>query len=638
MVSIIPIQLIIILFSIVATSAVVCPPGFIKQSPDNDTIPMCKCIDGSYRNIISCNDINGNITAYIMRGGWIGNYSGQIVAGFTPYFFLPSDTPDIMLPADWSEVDEVLCSPLHRKGVLCGTCENGFGSSLEISLFQCVKCTQIESRVNWIWYLFLEYFPLTLLFLVLLLFDLHVTSGGGSAFIFFAQMITTTFDIRSDGVLPLNTLTHNHTDVIITLYRLPYGIWNLEFFSILASPYCLSPKLGTYGMMFINYGIAIYPLFLIIIFSFMVWLYERGLTPIVIICRPLHKCLVWLKQKWKFHQSIIGVFATFITLSYSKFILTSIFLITSNELYDERGDVSITNIPYYNGNTEFSDTKLIVMYIIAVVILLIYVVFLPILLVSPSLLQALHRVTGWNWLVRYLPWGRTQEFLQGFHGCYKDGSTNKDCDYRWYSGFFLVLRAVFFLIYAFTPNLMIQYTIQGTICISIMFLLTATKPFRKEIHNILHIGVFCILGVSNGISILHVYRMVIRYRISLPLFVIQYIMIFIPLIFVVLVITYHIWKCNRLSLCRHGNQSISKSKNSSTLQEILEQEEEEKRQSDFKDDVTDFLRFTEKSGRLKRSSRESTWFVSTPTDSHDGSSSYETSGHGYKYGSILVNN
>ena len=61
---------------------------------------------------------------------------------------------------------------------------------------------------------------------------------------------------------------------------------------------------------------------------------------------------------------------------------------------------------------------------------------------------------------------------------------------------------------------------------------------------------------------------------------------------------------------------------------------------DERDDLLDFLDFTEATGRLKRSSREATWFVSSDSKrsflmSNDSINDSDESSH-YKYGSILA--
>ena len=51
-------------------------------------------------------------------------------------------TPDyITLPVSLNELNDYMCGPLNRKGLLCSECEDGFGYSLSSFTYKCVNCT-----------------------------------------------------------------------------------------------------------------------------------------------------------------------------------------------------------------------------------------------------------------------------------------------------------------------------------------------------------------------------------------------------------------------------------------------------------------------------------------------------------------
>ena len=68
----------------------------------------------------------------------------------------------------------------------------------------CVPCDAHSSKVNWIYYLLAIYVPLLVIFLVIIVFNIHLTSGPLNSFILFAQVISTTVDINLQGLAPLN--------------------------------------------------------------------------------------------------------------------------------------------------------------------------------------------------------------------------------------------------------------------------------------------------------------------------------------------------------------------------------------------------------------------------------------------------
>ena len=581
---------------VLSSSIQSCPPGLSLQDDG-----LCTCIEGSYNSIITCGPTcNISKTPSIIRGGWIGNYSGEIVGGLSFYRFSATVTEGTVLPSDWSDIEEVLCGGLHRKGIGCGDCIKGYGPSTDIYDYECVKCTSNDSRVNWLWYILLEYIPLTVMFVVLVIFDINATSGAGNAFIFFAQMVTTIFDIIQEGIVPVDVLTSNHTHAIRAVYQLPYGIWNLEFFSVLAPPFCLSQDIGTYGIIVMNYAIGLYPIFLIFLSTMVVWLYGKGLSAAVVWCKPVYYCILRIQRKWEFRRSMLGVFATFITLSYTKMLLTSVKLVMPEPLYTSstKGHIAHANVPAFNGNLKFTDPNVIAMYILAIVILTVYIAVLPCLLATPSLVKALHRKTKWEWLAKILPWGRVQQFLEGFHSCYVVSGKR---DYRWFSGLFLVLRGTFFLAYAFTSVMAASMLISG-LCFVAMVIITWTRPFKVSHHNTLNVAMFCVLGLINSANTFNAYRSVMWLPTWAVLFWLEYLLVLLPLLVIMVSVIKSI-KRRCVKTTPTNRESIEAMPHSSNSKEY----EDERKDSLMEgDDTFDFLRFTEDTGRLKRTHRDVT--------------------------------
>ena len=73
-----------------------------------------------------------------------------------------------------------------------------------------------------------------------------------------------------------------HTLLIMTLMMsvagvvaIPFGVWNLYFFQLVYKPFCLHPNLSIVQIMCLDYAIAVYPLLLIVVLTFMLFkLYE----------------------------------------------------------------------------------------------------------------------------------------------------------------------------------------------------------------------------------------------------------------------------------------------------------------------------------------------------------------------------
>ena len=587
-------------------------PGFTPDPSSHG----CICIDNAYAGLLSCSFNNGTFEASVLRGTWLGNYTvngNSVILGGVSLFLLYTSNESIPLPSTWEELKggDYFCEPFHREGVLCGSCQPGYSQA--INYYDCIECSAGEAIANWFLYIALEFLPMTLFFGVLLFFDVKTTSGPGTAFIFYAQMINTCFDIGLDNILiRLKPALRN----LILTYKIPYGIWNLNFFSILTEPFCILHGLDLYGILLIKYISAFYPLLLILLVTLLVKLYDRGYRPIVYICRPFHRCLAFAQRIGNCRTSAINAFAIFIVLCYTKVVFIGFDILATNYLYNSKGDIVVNNLPYFDSTVSFSSPVMIGLCMATALVLLVFGLIFPILLLLPSVLQLGYHLTKWDCFANCMPWGRMQEFLQQFHGCYRDGTSeegereyNVFGDRRFFSSLYLLIRLIMFITYAFTPSDAYQYSIQTVLCFVMIFLLAGLRPFKKNRDNILNIGVFCLLGTICSLLAFNEYEINEMYEdISIYLLVCQYALMICPLVVVGVYFSIKLVKkitkqyrmkrrrsTNPLSSLYGSSRNSHSSINTKTCEEELD------------NDLPDFLDFTEESGRLRE--RDSLWQV-----------------------------
>ena len=53
----------------------------------------------------------------------------------------------VLLPNNLSELNDYMCGPLNRKGLVCSECADGFGPSVTSFGYRCVKCKDVWNRV-----------------------------------------------------------------------------------------------------------------------------------------------------------------------------------------------------------------------------------------------------------------------------------------------------------------------------------------------------------------------------------------------------------------------------------------------------------------------------------------------------------
>ena len=125
------------------------------------------CNDTTQETLISagyCMSYN-DTTKYTVAGGCpFTNHHGNAQIY---YFTLPKDT---------FELNSFMCSSLNRTGLLCSQCQKGLGPAVLSYTWQCVEC--FDKQYGWLVYLAATLFPTTILCLLVMVFQLHVTSRG----------------------------------------------------------------------------------------------------------------------------------------------------------------------------------------------------------------------------------------------------------------------------------------------------------------------------------------------------------------------------------------------------------------------------------------------------------------------------
>ena len=90
------------------------------------------------------------------------------------------------MPTNVSQLDEVMCGPYNRRGLLCGECKDGYGPAVYSFDMTCANC--LWSRYAISLYLFLQFVLTTLIFLCFVVFRFNITSGPLLGYVLFCQI------------------------------------------------------------------------------------------------------------------------------------------------------------------------------------------------------------------------------------------------------------------------------------------------------------------------------------------------------------------------------------------------------------------------------------------------------------------
>ena len=162
----------------------------------------------------------------------------------------------ILLPNNITELNAYMCGPLNREDYLCNKCKRGYGPPVISESASCIDTCYL-CKGTWITkgillYLAVKFIPLTLFYLLILIFQIRLTSAPMTCFIMYSQLVVLGFydecgleSTISESVFSQmkftdkgNTL-RTGTKILLTLY----GVFNLDFFSYFLPLFCISSRL-----------------------------------------------------------------------------------------------------------------------------------------------------------------------------------------------------------------------------------------------------------------------------------------------------------------------------------------------------------------------------------------------------------
>lgn len=528
-----------------------CPPGYRLNSTSMNDEKFChncmKCEFAHFPYI----ETDGTLKSKIQRGNWIGydNTSSfnetKMLSGSC--FYCASDpsvngNEYISLPVDPAQLDEKLCRPLNRSGLLCSDCIDGFAPSVNSKFYQCVNCSDDMERYSWAFYILTEFTPITIMLIIVILFNVSVTSGPGNAFVFFAQIITGTFGVDAEGHINYHVVSSAEVPIKHVYYAL-YDIWNLNFFdSIPGCQYCLSRHINSLQVRTLDYLTAAYPLIVLAIILLITILHEREVKIIVWMIKPFHRLFARFRRRWSFQRSIMDAFGTFLVLSFSKFAITSTYMLFPSPLFDHAGDVA-KHVSYVHAEYQYFSISYAPYLAVAILVFSLICLLMPLILFFysiPPFYNCLNRLK----LGFLLPGPKFQMFLNVFHNCFKDG-TNGTQDLRFFASVYFLLRVLMVSANFLGQTWPLQYLMQQISCTIAILLFGAFQPYKNRFYNFLDEAIFSLLAIINVISLYNRYIVSVDRPPSTALYWLQVILIFVPLMYMSCYVIGYSFKTNK---------------------------------------------------------------------------------------------
>ena len=466
-----------------------CPPGFVVHDKKE-----CKCSASErttrYQEITYCE----NNFAMITLGNWagyIGNesedtlYTGCCVAKFCN-FIHNSTQQRYRLPnnsCSKEELEDTVCGK-RRRGVLCSICAEGFVMHYHSPVFDCYNIsTSIDCSYGIPLYIISEIVPVTVLFLVILISNISLTSGALYSFVFYAQVLDCQF------VDAFRTV-HVHSSVvnqILNLLRIFYGFFNLNMFKVEGLSFCLISDANVMDLLLFHYGTILYAVMLVI--------------ATVLVLR-LHSCYCCVKLgrrcgRRNIRGSIVDGLSAFLVLCYFQCtrltfkILTPVTLRGKNETENK-------TVPLFLGDSEYFGPHHLPYAIPAVFVFIVVIIPPPCIFMLEPVLTKLFSWNYWNIKVTYhytkirmsfMP------FLDSFQGCFKD-------KYRFVAGLYFAYRAAVTAT-VISPTVFACYVKVEILLFCIISLHVLLRPYKIIWHGFLEIGILINLLFVNTATLLN---------------------------------------------------------------------------------------------------------------------------------------
>ena len=440
----------------------------------------CECGDDIHGAVL-CNATTNDVHllgCYCMTLNKSGHYEvGKCFIGCTHEHLLSHRVHIYSpVPQDGTKLNQWLCRGLRKNGTMCRDCLPNHSLGVYSYDLKCHKCSSSSRFQNIAKFTAAAFGPLTLFYVLVVVFKVSATSPKLSSYVIFSQWIAEPLSVRM-----ILTAVHDYPqiDILARLLTSAYGIWNLDFFRTLYGPICLDvPMLLTLAL---DYTSAFYSLFLIMMTYLLIKLQSRNVRIVVYMWRHIERVLTFFEDNWSMHASMVNVFATFFLLSYVKILSVSFTLLIPTILYDIHGN-RIGYFLYYDASIQYFGHEHLPYGVTAVAVLLVLVLL-------PTLFLTLY---PFKWFQQCLNCCRIRHpaihtFADCYLGWFKDGTQAGTRDRRFVMSLYLGLRIFTFIFYAFVLNTYVYaFAIVALITFSIVIALL--RPYKQQwaTYNVIH--------------------------------------------------------------------------------------------------------------------------------------------------------
>ena len=421
--------------AILSVSFLPCPLGFnLSGEP-----PECACAPQLRKPGVKC-DINKQLI-HRPASLWIGNYSNEVVVHTNcPFDYCKPEDNEISLYQQDQQ-----CA-FNRSRVLCGACQSGL--SLALGSSRCKQCSNIYILL-WIPFALAGF----ILIIILLKYNLTVSTGTLNGLIFYANIVRTNHAIIFP-VQTANAFTH-FLSIFIAWLNLDLGI-----------EVCFFSSMDAYIRTWMQF---VFPVYIWILVGLM-------------ICTSRYSTRISKLSG----SNTVSVLATLFLLSYAKLLRTIVDAISFTTLTDQHGDTSFVWL--LDGNRPAMKDGHIALVVISVITMVTFVLpFTTLVLLAPCLqARSGHRLLRWV--------NKIKPLLDAYQGPYKD-------KFRFWTGLTLVLRLVLIAIFSGNALGNPRINLFAVIVVVLVLINNGNRVYKKIWLNLLESFFLLNLGIISAATL-----------------------------------------------------------------------------------------------------------------------------------------
>ena len=471
-----------------------CPPGYVTQMNSEQKGSECICsastMNKTYVGIDWCNQ--NEFKAYMKRGYWFG-YDGteteeNLQSGYCPRGFCfgkESEVSERLKPTNVS-LRQFVCSDF-RQGKLCGSCVDNHSHFFHSDNYNCFA--NKNCSVGLLLYIVSELVPVSILFMIVIFFNVKLTSGSVNGFIFFIQFIDTML-IDANGFIPI----HPIIDVLMTSYQFIYRMFNLNFFTLDHISFCLWEGANTLDILAFKYVTIVYSLLLVMATVL--------LMKVCNITQLKKNVLFKLTSSHDLMKgTVIHGFSAFFVMCYSQCAKVTLFLLTPARIYSigSPHKQNVTKVVFYSGDYLFLHNNHL-KYALPALLFAVTLVLIPptLLLIYPLCYRLfaffqMEETQCLQILCKVIPLEKMKPLFDSFQSCFKD-------KYRFFAGLYFLYRLVALISFLVTDSLTKFYIALEVQLILMLTLQATTYAYKKYWHNILDTLLFADLAIINAMT------------------------------------------------------------------------------------------------------------------------------------------